>query len=289
MEPKVSIIVPCYCQEEYLAEALDSVLVQTYHNWECVIVDDGSPDNTEKTARAYCQNDSRFKYVKQENQGLAAARNTGIAASDGEYILPLDSDDKLAPSYLEKALSHFSSYPQTKLVYCKAMLFGAENSIWQLDDYDYNKMLWKNSVFCSSMYKRVDFNRTRGYNSNMKYGFEDWDFWLSLLSKDDVVYCIDEPLFFYRVKEGSMLKSLHKNHFEEALIQIYKNHVCLYQPFMSDFQDRIVYYRTMMREKDKLEKALLASQNEVLRLKNTRAYCLGKLLLKPFSVLKRKL
>ena len=80
--PLVSIIVPCYNQAQYLPETLDSVLAQTYPYWECIIVNDGSPDNTEEIAKHYCEKDSRFKYVYKENGGLSSARNVSLHLTD---------------------------------------------------------------------------------------------------------------------------------------------------------------------------------------------------------------
>ena len=97
---KVSVIVPVYNQGEFLSEALESVLQQTYPNWECIIVNDGSTDNSGEVAKGYVNKDDRFKYLYQDNSGVAAARNNGIRHSDGFYILPLDSDNVLCPTYL---------------------------------------------------------------------------------------------------------------------------------------------------------------------------------------------
>jgi len=288
MNVKVSIVVPCYCQAEYLAETLDSVLAQTYPNWECVVVNDGSPDDTEVVAKSYSSKDSRFLYFYQENQGLASARNAGIAATDGLFILPLDSDDKIAPTYIEKALEVFNCQPDVKLVYCQAMLFGAEQGVWPLAKYEYEGLLWKNCIFCSALFRREDYNKTRGYNPNMKYGFEDWDFWLSLLMPHDVVYCIDEPLFYYRVKDGSMLKKLQQNNLEKAYKQIYENHRELYEPYMADFQSKIVYYREMQLVNQQLMIELTRSHDEIACMRHSKAYRIGKALTKPFAFLKRK-
>lgn len=277
---KVSIIVPCFNQAKYLPETLDSVLAQTYLNWECVIVNDGSPDNTEEIAKRYLDKDARFRYVRQENKGLASARNTGISNSDGEYILPLDSDDIILPAYVEKAINRFLGYPKTKLVYCRAELFGVHNREWNMKDYSYDSIIWNNCIFCSALYKRVDYNSTCGYNPNMKHGFEDWDFWLSLLKKDDIVYQIDEILFRYRTKNNSMVSNLIQNHVEEMYIQIYKNHKELYEPYMEDYKNRVVLNKELSSE-------LHAAESELLRLRNTMAYRVGKILLKPLSLLKK--
>lgn len=233
MTPLVSVIVPCYNQAEYLPETLDSVMRQTYPNWECVIVNDGSPDNTEAVAKAYCQKDTRFKYVYKENGGLASARNYGIQHSSGEYILPLDSDDIIGASYMELAMSHFEISPKTKLVYCLAEKFGYENGLWSLGDYSYEKILWANVIFCSCIYRRSDWDMTSGYNVNMRFGYEDWDFLLSLLHPEDEVYCIPQVLFYYRTKKQSMVKSMGPQ-MEYTLKQIGKNHPDVYAPYNGD-------------------------------------------------------
>ena len=90
MNPLISVIVPCYNQAQYLDECLQSVLNQTYQNWECIIVNDGSPDNTHEIAESYCRKDARFKYFYKENGGLSSARNAGISISNGEFIQFLD-------------------------------------------------------------------------------------------------------------------------------------------------------------------------------------------------------
>ncbi len=115
--PKVSIIVPCYNQADYLPEALGSVLQQTCEQWECIVVNDGSEDTTEEVAQQWVKKDARFKYINIPNGGLSNARNTGIEAASGIYILPLDSDDKLGENYLELALDAFNSEPKLKVVY----------------------------------------------------------------------------------------------------------------------------------------------------------------------------
>ncbi len=99
--PLISIIVPCYKQAHFLKESLQSVLEQTYGHWECIIVNDGSPDNTGKVATEWCRKDARFKYLYKENGGLSSARNVGIEASKGTFILPLDADDLLHKNYLK--------------------------------------------------------------------------------------------------------------------------------------------------------------------------------------------
>lgn len=279
---KVSIIVPCYNQAEYLAETLDSVLTQTYRNWECVIVNDGSPDDTEMVAKDFIAKDGRFKYVWKENGGLSSARNTGISISEGEFILPLDADDLIAPTYIEKAVGFFSQYPETKLVYCKADLFGKENGYWDLGEYEYEKFIWFNCIFCTAMFRRVDYNLTNGYNVNMIHGLEDWDFWLTLLKKGDLVHRIDEVLFHYRIKEESMIIELKKKYFHDAMIQLCKNHPDIYMPY---YENIIIYHNYAIEYYQNLEKCS-SLQKELEGIRSSHAYRFGKLLLKPFSWLR---
>lgn len=269
--PLVSIIVPCYNQEEFLAEALDSVLEQTYENWECVIVDDASTDGSLAVAKRYAERDARFIYIEHQcNHGLSITRNTGIKASRGKYILPLDADDKIADRYLEKAVEYFSRFPDTKVVYSKARLFGAVNKEWILPDYSFDTLIWTNCLFCSSIFSRKDYEETIGYNPNMRYGFEDWDFWLSLLTPGSKVHRIDEILFYYRKKDYSMSNDTY-NHRKEAFAQIHDNHPELYAPF----------YRHIIE----IKRAEVIQREFYLNILHSKSYKLGHMILRPINKL----
>lgn len=135
---------------------------KTYPYWECVIVNDGSTDNSEEIAMHYVNKDNRLKYLYQTNAGVAAARNNGIGRSDGFYILPLDSDGILCPCYLEKAVNHFQSYPETTLVYGNVEKFGDEKGLWNLPMYSWEGIIWRNCIVNCAMYKRADFEATDG-------------------------------------------------------------------------------------------------------------------------------
>ncbi len=104
MNPLISVIVPCYNQAQYLEECLQSVLDQTYQNWECIIVNDGSPDHTEEIAKRWLEKDNRFRYIYKDNGGLSSARNAGIREAKGEYLFFLDSDDSLNGNLVFKSL-----------------------------------------------------------------------------------------------------------------------------------------------------------------------------------------
>lgn len=110
MEEMISIILPCYNQGIYLGEALESIIKQTYRNWEAIIVNDGSSDCTEEVALEYVAKDSRIHYFAQENKGVSAARNLGIEKALGKFVLPLDPDDMIAPTFIEKCMRMFKEH-----------------------------------------------------------------------------------------------------------------------------------------------------------------------------------
>ncbi len=282
MNPIVSIIVPCYNQAQYLPETLDSVLAQTYPNWECIIVNDGSPDNTEEVAKQYCDEDSRFKLVLKQNGGVSSARNIGIAQSCGEYILPLDADDKISPDYLEKAVQHFNKYPSTKLVYCKAELFGEECGEWKLMDYKYENLLYKNIIFCSAIYKKTDFNKTNGYCESFVHGLEDWDFWITFLKNTDIVYVIPDICFYYRIKVKSRNACITNEIGYELRKKIFIKHKAKYEEYLPN----IIWLNPDLAAQNDY---IVRLENDILKIQTSKAYHIGKLVLKPFKYVKKLL
>ena len=218
--PLVSIVVPCYNQAQYLDETLQSVLDQTYANWECIIVNDGSPDNTEEKARVWTAKDSRFIYIYQENSGLCSARNKGIEIAKGEFILPLDADDKIAPDYVSLAVMSFQENDFLKIVYCKVEKFGEEQGAWLLPNFSHTVLVQGNLINCCAMYKKADWIKVGGYDVNLIYGLEDWEFWIAILKTGGEVKCLNYVGFYYRIKKESMIKSLNldKRKFSEDYV-----------------------------------------------------------------------
>lgn len=121
--PLVSIIIPCYNQANYLPETLESVLAQSYSNWECIIVNDGSPDDTDEVAQKYCEIDNRFIYIVKENGGLSSARNFGIKNSKGSYLQFLDSDDLLENKKLDSQVEILKKNSDFEIVYSEPKFF----------------------------------------------------------------------------------------------------------------------------------------------------------------------
>ena len=225
----ISIIIPCYNVAEFLRETLDCVIEQSYSNWECIIVDDGSSDSTADIAAEYTNKDSRFKYIYQANKGLAGARNVGIKSSFGKYILPLDGDDLINESYIEKAVKILEEKADVKVVYAFARFFGSTKiNLWRLRDYSYSQLLLGNMIFCSCIYRRSDYDRVNGYDETMPV-YEDWDFLIRLLYPYGEVFCIPKTMFFYRIRRGSLTNSADSTkRCEDAKKYIFKKNIDTY-------------------------------------------------------------
>lgn len=221
--PKVSVIIPCYNQGMFLDEAVESVLAQTFEDFEIIIVNDGSTDEqTIQQCNSY--NHPKIRLVTTANQGLAAARNNGIAETEGIYILPLDADDKIGKYYLEKAVPVLDNESGIGIVYSRAILFGAVETDWPLPKYSLDEMLKNNIIFCTALYRKSDWELVGGYDPGMIYGWEDYDFWLSLIERQRRVLQLPGTHFFYRVDPNSMVRSKDRWQKIAMFKRIYQRH-----------------------------------------------------------------
>ncbi len=248
--PLISVIVPCYNQAQYLDECLQSVLDQTYTDWECIIVNDGSPDNTEDVAKKWVEKDARFRYLFKENGGLSSARNAGIEIAKGEWTLPLDADDKIGERYLELAEKEFEK--DYTVIYCEAELFGNEIGKWHLPEFSLENLAKKNCIFCSAFYKKEDWKKVNGYDINMIYGLEDYEFWISLLKNKNTVKKLPQTLFYYRVKENSMLTSLKSERINKMFNHISKKHTDFFLEYLGSFNELFLLQENTLKKYDKL-------------------------------------
>lgn len=253
-KPKVSVIVPCYNQGEYVKETLRSVQVQTFQDLECIVINDGSTDNSSKLIQEFCAVDNRFKYLEKKNEGVSIARNCGILHSEGDYILPLDADDLIDPEYIEECIKILDSHPEYKIVYSRMDMFGTHTGECKLPEYTLENLLCSNCIQSAAMFRRKDFEKTKGYNPNMKEGLEDWDFWISFLGDGGRVYKIDKILFHYRQKENSRNRDFNKNKEIRRKLrrQMWLNNR---KVFANSFMDPLstIEYLSAIRYKDSLE------------------------------------
>ena len=205
--PAVSVIIPCYRQAHYLAESVGSLIAQSHRDWECIVVDDGSPDDTAEVVRALiAQNpERRIRLLRQANQGLGAARNSGIRASMGRYILPLDADDRLAPEMLERCVALLDARPGISIAFTDAQLFGVQGHRWNTGPFTLEAELQDNRIPYCSLYRRGVWDAVGGYDPTRRLSHEDWEFWLHALKRGFRGERIAEPLFHYRTAAASMV------------------------------------------------------------------------------------
>lgn len=240
--PRVSVIIPCYNQGRFLAESLDSVLRQTWQDFEIIVVDDGSDEEDTRRILAALER-PRTTVLHTVNQGLAAARNNGIRACSGEYILPLDADDRIGPRYLEEAVAALDEQPGLGIVYCRAELFGAVEGPWALPDYSLEEMLVENCIFCTALFRRGDWEQVGGYDTGLVHGWEDYDFWLSLIERGRRVSCLPATHFYYRVSEDSMVRARPRRHKVESFSRIYRRHEGLFSEHIEVWIERLLEAR----------------------------------------------
>lgn len=237
--PKVSIVIPCYNHGQFLNEAVESVLTQTLDDFEIIIVNDGSTDpDTRYILENYDKPKTRV--IHTTNQGLSAARNTGIREASGRYILPLDGDDRIGPTYLEKAVKILDENAGIGIVYCKAEFFGAVQKPWNLPEYSLAEMLIDNILFCSGVFRKSDWGTVGGYRTDMKFGWEDYDFWLSLIERGAMVHRIPEVMFYYRISQDSMLRTKSRNQKIDMFEIIFNNHLDFFKQNIRLWIDKLI-------------------------------------------------
>ncbi|MGD8626779.1 MAG: glycosyltransferase [Anaerolineae bacterium] len=209
--PKVSVITPCYNGERFLGETIQSILAQTFHDFELIAVDDGSTDGTRQVVESF--DDPRIHYIYQENQGPAAARNTGISAAQGDVIAPLDADDLALPHRLAHQLEFLESHPDLSVV-GSGYVWIDENGIelpwphhaWQRYPELNNIRGWLYDcpfVPSATMFRRAAWQDVGGFDEGL-IGPEDWNFWMRLVLQGHRMAWHKEVVCHYRYRQGSV-------------------------------------------------------------------------------------
>jgi glycosyltransferase involved in cell wall biosynthesis len=223
-ENLVSVIIPCFNHQNYLLEAINSVIQSTYLHFEIIIIDDGSSDNSCEVAKEAMSKHKNIFYYYQTNQGPAVARNRGIQEAKGKYILPLDADDKISADYIEKAFEELNNNQQIKVVYCKAEYFGNRTGLWKLKEFSLKELAVDNMIFSCAMFRKEDWEIVGGYSSELKDGWEDWEFWISMLKNGGQVRCLEFVGFYYRIHQISRRKSTTKKIKRNTINYINRKH-----------------------------------------------------------------
>ena len=273
--PKVSVVIPCYNDKDYIKEAVQSILNQTFQDFEIIIVDDGSHEATKKVLAKI--KSEKLQVITQRNQGLSAARNNGIKASSAPYILILDGDDTVDALFLEKAVAILEQNQDLGAVSSYCNLFIKNHQVVQKHfpkGGDITNFLFDNNSVSFALIRKKCWEEIGGYDEQMKNGFEDWEFWISMTKRGWGIFVIPEYLFNYRQKKKSMSKDSKLNFRETNLNYIYKKHQDIYQHHFTE----VIDYLTGLAHRNK--------RNE-LKYKNSVDFKIGRILLFPFRFLKR--
>lgn len=284
MNSKVSVIVPCYNQAQFLAETLDSVLVQTYENWECIIVNDGSTDNTEVIAKEYCNKDNRFIYHKKENGGLSSARNAGLNIAQGDYVQFLDSDDILLPNKFEYQIRAMET-DKSDVCVCHHSMFTTDiNQTWEnafstcIYDFTYQNFIYNwgpNFIIAihSGLF-RLSFLQSHNIHFDERIrALEDWLFWTKIACEGASFSELKDKLALYRTHISSMSHD-HSYMMNNAV----KAYFCMYESLSNNEKQEFMH-----RGINKLiSYVLVLTRNvEAERKANSIDYKIGALLLFP--------
>jgi glycosyltransferase involved in cell wall biosynthesis len=221
-------VIPCFNHGEFLSQAVASVTNLGRNDIEAIVVDDGSTDERTRAEmdRVAAQG---IKVIRQQNKGLAAARNAAIAGSEGEYIFPLDADDRLRAGWIEQGIDILDSNSKVGVVYGDAECFGTRNGRWKTGPFGLDQLLYQNCIHASALYRRVIWEQNGGYDGTMPVqGLEDWDFWVGAAEHGWEFAYIPEVFFDYRQSAGSMITRTRG--FAEAVERfVAKKHAVLYR------------------------------------------------------------
>lgn len=274
--PKVSVVIPCYNDENYIQEAVQSVLDQTFQDFEIIIVDDGSNEATKKVLTNI--RSEKLRLITQKNQGSSTARNNGIKAAKALYILVLDGDDTVDAFFLEKAVAILEENQAIGAVSSYCNLFIKNHQVVHkhlpkgggIADF-----LFDNNSVSFALIRKKCWEQIGGYDEQMKNGFEDWEFWIAMTKRDWNIYIIPEFHFNYRQKKSNeSLDKISKMSFREAnLNYIYKKHQEVYRHHFAETVD----YLTNLAQRNK--------KNE-LKYKSSLDFKIGRFLLFPFRFFK---
>lgn len=232
-QPLISVVIPCYNYGRYLTEAVMSVINQTFQDFEIIIVNDGSTDNTRELAEKLIVWFPRYsiRLINQENSGQPAIpRNNGIRSSKGEFILCLDADDILSPDALENyVIAAANATQQNIVVYGWVQKFGVKVDCWKTYPFEINTLLRRNQVPSASFYHRNVWERNGGYAEKPKE-YEDWDFWIAAAENGTTFINIQKITYYYRETESSSLQDIGRKKHEWNMAQIITNHPNIYEP-----------------------------------------------------------
>lgn len=223
MTPLFSIIIPCYNDGKYLPDAIESLKSCDASLFELIIVNDGSKDEATITYLKQLEIEG-YTVIHQQNKGLSGARNTGISKSNGKYIVPLDSDNKLRPEYLLRAKTVLENDENIAVVYGRPQHFGANSEVPQVGYFNLQRLMLGNYIDACAIYRKAVWEQAGGYDEQMRLGLEDWEFWLRLAFNGYKFHFINEVLFDYRVRPDSMARTDTTDRYNSIVSYVEEKH-----------------------------------------------------------------
>jgi len=237
--PKISVVTACYNHGKYIGEMIESVLCQTFQDFEIIIVNDGSTDNTRQILDEIKHEKIVIRHT--EHLGPSHARNTAIKNARAQIIFNLDADDKIAFDLLEKGYNVFSGENNAGIVFSNCRYFGAKTGNMRNGVYSLKGMLSGNKIVSAAFFRMNDWEKTGGYSERFIYGLEDWDLWLSIIELGREVIKIPDSLVYYRTynkmsgsRSGRRKSDRKMSEFSNALI--FERHRELYSQFPDLFK-----------------------------------------------------
>lgn len=198
----LGVVIPCFNDGHFLVEAMASLDRSATLVDQIVVVDDGSTDAATLTVLDELNG---CEVVRQANQGLAVARNTGIARLQTDLVLPLDADNLVRPGYMTESKAVFDCHPGIGVVYSDRQEFGDKDRYVKVGGFDPLRLIAGNYIDACAVYRKCVWDQIGGYDAGMpRQGHEDWDFWLSVASTEWGFHYVPQALFDYRVRGDSM-------------------------------------------------------------------------------------
>lgn len=230
--PRVSIVVPCYNLGHYLAEAVDSVLGQSFTDFEILVVDDGSTDDETRTILDGFSR-PKTRVLRSENRGLPGAKNLGIANTSGELLCMLDADDVLEPQMLARSVEALDAAPSMAFASHWLRAFGDEQWDWTPASCEFPALLDMNTVNGSALVRRSAMEAAGGFDETFLDGCEDWDLWITMVEQGCPGMIIPEFLFRYRRRTGSMSRVMMQGETHPALYRrLASKHAASYRTYL---------------------------------------------------------
>lgn len=251
-QPLVSVVVPYYNRADVIDDTLESLRLQTFGNFEIIIVNDGSPEKGSQEKFEQLQKDGYPAiFINQSNQGVAAARNNGIARARGKYIVCLDSDDLLDPTYIEKAVTVLETQPDVSIVSTYMRVFGVVEDTFEHAAFSPLGIYRNNMIITAAMFKKEAWEVSGGYKPGI--GYEDWEYWINLVKHGFWAAQIPEHLFIYRT-------SMQSRYVEDK--DIHWNNLKAIRSLHSDFKTKV----NQLLKKRMLEKSEIESSSAFVNL-----------------------